>query len=210
MKGRVRWVVAIGALAVFLIVCVAVPNLMESTDHNFGAPAAASLKEGFLQAEVQFQQGGYVNPDQDGVGEFGFISEMSGRVAVGNHATLQLLSPLYQHAEDPVSYYHHAVFLPDGPAKALGEPFPHARAGDPGAAKLRRTYWIAYAWPDDIRFGQRIFAINRTGTVYSIKPAVATESVQPPAWNDLMGGGTKGWADPPVWTVLKMGERIPP
>jgi hypothetical protein len=168
--------------------------------------AVVTLKSQILPAEVQFEAGVYVDEDGNGIGEYGFISEMCGRVKVQQTTTLNFLGPVFQTVENGVSGYHYAVFLPDGEHQALAEPFPGKRADDPAAVGLREHQWIAYAWPVDRNQGQQVFVINDQGVVYASHPADPTAA---PAWNALMGGGDHGWKDKVGSEWVKFRQRIP-
>lgn len=53
-----------------IIAAIAIPNLLESRISSNEAAAATSLKSGIHPAQVQFQSGGYVDPGNNGIGDF--------------------------------------------------------------------------------------------------------------------------------------------
>lgn len=61
-----------------IIAAIAIPNLLESRVTANESAASASLKAGIFAAEVQFQGGGYLDRDQDNVGEYGTIRMLGG------------------------------------------------------------------------------------------------------------------------------------
>jgi hypothetical protein len=157
--------------------------------------AASALKNTILPAEVQCQAGGAIDDNRNGLGEYGFLSELSGLAPVpasatapaGATTTLAFLAPAWRAPVPTVEGYRFAVYLPDGPDGALSDPYPlHAR-GDPGNAGLRESHWIAYAWPADHRF-RFAFAIDQSGTCRArFVPdwAHPDRPIVPPAWNAL-------------------------
>ena len=61
-----------------IIAAIAIPNLLESRVTANEAAASSSLKSGIFPGEVQFQGGGYLDRDQDNVGEYGTIGMLAG------------------------------------------------------------------------------------------------------------------------------------
>jgi hypothetical protein len=180
----------IGAIAI--VAAIAIPNLLESRVAAQESAAAAALKSGLLPAEVQFQNGGYLDEDGNGIGEYGFFDEMSGQVEAAPGITLNLLAPSFHGANPVISGYRYAIFLPEAKDKARADPAPDKPKPDPASASLRERRWIAYAWPVDRKQGRRIFAIDQSGNVYT-----TVWDGKVPEWNALYGGKT--WEDPPVW-----------
>jgi hypothetical protein len=172
-----------------VLAAIAVPNLLESRISANESAAATSLKSGVFPAEIQFQAGGYADDNGNGVGEYGFFSEMSGAPVGDNKLTLSLLNETWNDPTPLINGYRFAVFLPDDRDGSVDSP--DARRTVKGKAE---EGFVAYAWPDEEGSGRRMFAITAAGTVY----ATAWDG-QPPAWNALWGGGTSGWKDEPAW-----------
>lgn len=61
-----------------IIAAIAIPNLLESRVTANESAASASLKSGVFAAQVQFQGGGYLDRDQDNVGEYGTLRMLAG------------------------------------------------------------------------------------------------------------------------------------
>lgn len=183
---------------VAIIAAIAIPNLLESRVAANEAAAAMSLKSGVFPAQVQFQGGGYRDLDGDGIGEFGFFSEMSGGPVAGlkNDIKLKLLDERWNSPLPEVNGYNFVMYLPDGQGGAYGatDKLPEKIAD---AANAGEKYFVAYAWPIDDSNGRRAFALTNAGTVYSIFANELPEGV--PAWNTVFGGEGKGWQDQPVW-----------
>ena len=178
-------------IAVGLLVLLCLPGRTTGRMSGSEAAGATALKSGILPAEVQFQAADVV--DAGGGGEYGFLTECSGLVPVRGQI-LNLLAPTYQSRDPLISGYHFTVFLPDGPRRALADPYPQPRHDDPATAAWRRRCWIAYSWPDDPRDGSRMFAIDQNGNIYSHPDPDCTA----PAWDALY---THGWDSPvaPGW-----------
>ncbi len=183
-----------GGALVPIIAAIAIPNLLEKRITANEPMAAATLRSGIFPAEVQFQAGTYVDADGNGVGEYGYLNELTGlRVTsqVGEHAegSLQLL-PKSMDNGGPNSSYRYAIFLPDGQGGALSEPDGNAkRPVVAAAARDQEKYFIAYAWPESRDQGRRMFAITQNGVVLSA-PFDGTA----PAWNAALEDGTT-WKD---------------
>jgi hypothetical protein len=179
------------------IAAIAIPGLLESRVAANEAAAAASLKTGFVPSQIQFQAGNYIDEDKNGVGENGFIPEMSGAEKIQGQDGVRLsLLPERWDTNEPLVYgYRFALYLPDG-AGAVS-----SRVGikdrSPEAITARENHWIAYAWPEPWgQNGRRAFAISSNGTLLSTKPSATGTK---PAWNAAL---SQGWgSQPPAeWT----------
>lgn len=151
--------------------------------------AAMATLRSFAAAQAMVQAMGIVDSDNDGIGEYGFLGELSGgvpvrvagpanSVAVGNQVIEPaILSPSFQAVQpggivERLGYYYR-VFLPtdsgDGRSSAMPEPvgveangleFPNANACERG--------WCAYAWPKDAgREGTQVFFIRHEGVLFA-------------------------------------------
>lgn len=190
----VVWVPVL-AIAVIGIGVIALPSHRHDHVPANEAAAAATLKSGIFPAEIQFQAMPLLDQDQDGVGEYGLLSELSGRRGVGRLAPGEvrlLAGPLAM--GDSANRYRFALYLPDGNGGALAEPAGPGPRSMPGTAALaqQERHFIAYAWPVDAASGRYMFAITESGVV-----RYARRQEQPPAWNAAMGGA--GWDADPVW-----------
>lgn len=61
-----------------IIAAIAIPNLMESRVTANESAASASLKAGVFAGQVQFGGAGYLDRDQDNVGEYGTLRMLAG------------------------------------------------------------------------------------------------------------------------------------
>ena len=71
------------AAAIAIIAAIAIPNLLESRISANESAAATSLKSIVFLAEIAFQKGLYHDRDQDGVGDYGFFTELAGGAIPG-------------------------------------------------------------------------------------------------------------------------------
>jgi len=168
---------------------VAIPNLLESRVASNEAAAASMLKSGVFPAEIQFQAGGYVDDNGNGLGDYGFFSEMSGTPIGDDKMELNLLPAAWNEPSPLINGYRFAVYLPDDRDGAVETPDARRTVKGPGD-----LHFVAYAWPDEEGNGRKMFAITTTGTVYT-----SDWDGQKPAWNALWGGATSTWKDQPVW-----------
>lgn len=169
-----------------IIAAIAIPNLLESRITAYEAAASTGLKAGVFPAQIQYQAGAYRDEDKNGVGENGFIEELSG----ADGSQLQLLPPTWRAREPLVSGYRFVLYVPDGAgaASARAEIKDHS----PEAIKARESQWIAYAWPEPWgKNGRRAFAITADGTVLSTRPSAHG---QRPEWNAAF---SDGWGSQP-------------
>lgn len=191
----VVWVPVL-AIAIIGLVALALPSHRHDHVPANEAAAAATLKSGIFPAEIQFQATPFLDQDQNGVGEYGLLSELSGRRGVGRLAPGEvrlLAGPLAM--GDAAGRFRFALYLPDGSGGALAEPASSGPRSMPSKAALaqQERHFIAYAWPADAASGRYMFAITESGVV-----RYAPRQDQPPSWNAAMGG--KGWDADPVWT----------
>ena len=177
-----------GSMAI--IAAIAVPKLLESRVTANEASAASTLRSGVFPGEIQFQAGAYIDENNNGRGEYGFLSELSGGPVPGFAKTLSLMAP---HDWNAVrNGYHFTVYLPDG----MGGARDQRTALNASGTDDREGYFVAYAWPEKDQ-GFKIFAVFNHGTVYQLP--VGKGPATQPAWNDVFGGEGKTWTDKPSW-----------
>jgi len=182
--------------------------------------ATATLRQ-FVAAQAQFQAVGYADADEDGVGEFGFLGELSGGVKVRGDKVCNppMLSAAFQKVEKgrlTRSGYHFRMFLCDKDGKPVGEEH-GTKTVD---ATLAETTWCAYAWPvKQGKTGKRTFFVNQAGVVLtsthsdysggysgdSEPKATAAFAAATPATEKITGPTAKDKtaADGNMWGVLR-------
>ena len=184
-----------------IIAAIAIPNLLESRVTANEAAASSSLKSGIFPGEVQFQGGGYLDLDQDNVGEYGTIGMLagiSGTPKIGAGQIKLVTGPLASGTAGATSAsasgytYVGAAPSSTGAANQLTQSFILEGVDGTGLAALsgannanngERNFIIGAA-PD--RFsdtGRRVFALCHDGQIRS--PAINTNlnkwfTVNPP------------------------------
>lgn len=143
---------------------------------NNEAAVMATLKSGCFAGQVQFQGGSYQDSDQDNVGEYGFISQMSGQAKTGKFEAGQLKLVTGPLAKGLEAYgYRFACALPGAGRDLLiewpGKPLP---AVTEAGSNLREKYFAIVAWPASKEAGQRMFVLTMDGQV-RVKPFDGTE-----------------------------------
>ena len=166
---------------------------MEIPDHS----PVTMLRTVIYPAEIQFQGGTYIDQDGDGVGEYGLLSEISGRRPVATGKIELVEGPLAKSAT--VEGYSYTIYLPGGVARVADDGKAEPRAAEVKDAEAQESAFVAYSWPAKSKEGQ-MYAVVADGTVYQ-----ADYTGNPPAWNALFGG--KGWADAPTWQAVDDGAE---
>jgi hypothetical protein len=123
-QGRTMAITAIVSAVLGLValgvVTVAALNAFAHAGRPSGYQAAAiALKSEVFAAQLQFQAGGYVDEDGNGVGESAFFTELSGEGRPG----LALLPQVWRGRTPLIHGYRYVLYLPDGDgaAAARGE-----------------------------------------------------------------------------------------
>jgi type II secretory pathway pseudopilin PulG len=201
ITGLVTGGISLLILPIAIIAAIAIPNLLESRVTANQAAAAATLKSGIFPAQIQFQAAGYQDADENGIGEYGLISELSGRVRTNRQAAGMisvLAGPLVKNADFTANGYSYAIYLPNGDGRVIsdGDDLEARHTTKSIQTKDQERLWVAYAWPTTPEGGRRVFAICQDGQVRSPTNSVPGKR---PAWNDLFAG-TDDW-DKPTWPV---------
>ncbi len=183
-----------------IVTAIAIPAILKSTESSNEMAAATSLKSGVFPAQIQFQAGNYLDQNEDGIGDYGFFSEMAGGPinSQGDDIRLNLLPPAWNASYPTLNGYTFACWLPDGKGGALGASEGVRKKIDNPTA-IKHPAFVAYAWPNND--DGMVFAITHTGILYA-KPALEVEiSETGPKWNDLFDG--MGWESAATWTPYK-------
>ncbi len=146
-------------------------------------------------SQNQFQNGNVKDRDLDGVGEYGFFTELSGTlpVPVGTEQGSEARPPFVNSVFGTTSQqnggiatksgYHFLMYLPSGssqnpqPIRENGQRVPPASFMPPTEAETdeinaQETRWVCYAWPvEPGTTGNRCFMINQSGEVMLSKNA---------------------------------------
>jgi hypothetical protein len=154
-----------------------------------------ALKTAIFAGLVQFQGGGYLDLDQDNIGEYGLLGQLAGRIPTDKMAVGQLKfmqGPLAQ--ADEAHGYRFKTWLPGADAASAVSTWPEIQALKTPDANLRERYFAVYAWPASGSTGT-VFVITNDGQVRS-----QAWDGKEPVWNAVFGG--QGWEDKATWTIV--------
>jgi type II secretory pathway pseudopilin PulG len=152
-----------------ILATIAVPNYLTSKAVANETAVIASMKR-IAQAQFAFREGRFIDRDRDTMGEFGFIGELSGIVAMrGSGEFLQppTLNPAFGFVDaDGFADrhgYNFRVYLPDSAGAGVPEVAAQIGNVDPEQSSI---YFTCLAWPRVYgRSGQRTFFLNQRGDV---------------------------------------------
>jgi len=149
-----------------IIAAIAIPNLLSARLSSNEAAAVATLRN-IISAQAQFQATGRADENFNGIGEYGYLAELSGAIGVRGGAVLRpaVLSTAFRNADVngvvTRSGYLYILALPDATGDGM---LPTAmNLVDPDLAE---TTWTAYAWPTNYgSTGNRVFFVNQGGDI---------------------------------------------
>jgi len=163
-----------------IIASIAIPKLLSARLAANESAAIATLRS-LSSAQAQIQSSAAIDTDSDGGGEYGFLAELAGTIAMRIDdgagaptlgAATDLLAPaVLSSAFGGVdangvvtrSGYCYSVFLPDGATPAVGVAEVPAGGGATGPDNCE-ILWCAYSWPAQFgQSGNRAFFINQEG-----------------------------------------------
>jgi prepilin-type N-terminal cleavage/methylation domain-containing protein len=149
-----------------IIAAIAIPNLLSARLSSNETAAIATLRN-IVSAQAQFQTRAQADENFNGIGEYGYFSEMSGATGVRGGAILTptVLSTAFRTADAngvvSRSGYLYIMALPDATGNAM--PPSAMNLVDPDLAE---TTWAAYAWPTNYgSTGNRTFFVNQAGDI---------------------------------------------
>jgi prepilin-type N-terminal cleavage/methylation domain-containing protein len=202
-----------------IIASIAIPNLLSARLSANESAAIATLRN-IISAQSQFQTQAAVDSDGDGIGEYGWFTEMAGTADLrGAPAGTRLVPPVLSAALGTLqadgktinrSGFFFQMFLPDDAGAGIDE-----GAGVDPDSNTCESAWVCYAWPADRNTtGNRAFVVNQTGDVLQTNaqvkqydgttvPMVYTAAFLAPG-NDIRGPlavGVPG-VDGNTWTVV--------
>jgi prepilin-type N-terminal cleavage/methylation domain-containing protein len=171
-----------------IIAAIAIPQLLRSRISSNETAAIGTLTT-LRTVEAQFQQAICVDQNANGIGEYGLFQELAGSEIPRGANTARTPGEFISQELGAVDAangfatkagYHFLIFLPtdgNGPAVSegdIGVPLPGAVvAADADEQEVR---WCCYAWPvSRTETGNRAFAVNQTGTVYTSSNEAATQ-----------------------------------
>lgn len=155
---------------------MALPNLIAARISADETAAVGTLKQ-IVSAQSVVQAMRLIDQDNDGVGEYGWLAEMTGTVnvrdATGPHggpiidppSAAKSIGLVNVNGVVPKSGYLFRISLPGAGGLGVNEA---AGGGSPTGESpdLCETAWIAYAWPSGYgTAGKRAFCVNQTGDI---------------------------------------------
>jgi prepilin-type N-terminal cleavage/methylation domain-containing protein len=163
-----------------IIAAIAIPNLLAARLSANESAAIATLRL-FVSSQTAVQNSRGIDVDRDGVGEFGWLAEMSGALAVrdafGPHAGPVFTPPILAGSLGEVdpngmvqkAGYVYRMVLPAAGGAGLGEA---AGGGSPTGEDPDQTelWWTAHAWPAAYaNTGRRAFCVSQKGDIVQNK-----------------------------------------
>ena len=152
---------------------VAIPGLLKARMEGNESSAIGTLRT-LSVSQAQFQSQAYVDQDKDGTGEYGFIQELAGTVAVRGK-TEPISEPLVSSGRMVAdgngvflrSGYCFYCYLP-GVEKAIGEAEGVGIESGTDVADAQEQRFVIYAWPvTPNETGRRAFVVNQSGQIYT-------------------------------------------
>lgn len=154
-----------------ILAAIVIPNLLAAR-MRANETAAISILRTISTAQAQFQKSGRADEDADGMGEYGYLGELAGKVGVRGgsmkvptdvSASMGNVTP---NGEVNRHGYMFRIYLVSGAGvgqreAALGGIAPGVLSADAG-----EVHWVAYAWPSEYaKSGSRTFFINQRGDI---------------------------------------------
>ena len=137
--------------------------------------AKATLRN-LVAAQAQLQVVGWIDTDQDGVGEYGGLLELSGAVAGRGHEALtpavigEAFRTLDAEGRAHVKGYTYRLFLPGRKGIAVGEPAGGFTRAMKIPADAAEQAWACLAWPSTAGTQQRSFFVATSGQLLATAP----------------------------------------
>jgi type IV pilus assembly protein PilA len=199
-----------------IIASIAIPKLLSARLAANESAAIATLRS-LSSAQAQLQSSAAIDTDSDGGGEYGFLAELAGTIAMRiddgtgaptlGGATDRLNPAVLSTAFGNVdangvvtrSGYCFRVYLPDNATPAVGVAEVPLGGGATGPNNCE-ILWCAYAWPSQFgQSGNRAFFINQEGDLLQMaNRTVATQ------YTTAAGGPAYSAA----YTLASMGSPI--
>ncbi len=126
--------------------------------------AAGTLKSSVFSAQVQMQAAGHIDYNNNDVGEYSFLNQLSGRRKL---ITGLLAENVKENGLSQANNYNFIIYLPDGRGGMYdAEGYRKELHKDLGVS-LREQYYLAVAWPVDWSKARRIFVMGPDGQIRS-------------------------------------------
>lgn len=160
-----------------IVLSIAIPSIVAARLSANESATAASLRTLWI-GQAQFQRSVYADVDHDGIGEFGFLRELSGLVGVretddgsvtGSPARPPPVSTAFGSVDangaGERSGYRFRIVLPDVTGAGVHES-PSGSFDGPVSADMAETTFCVYAWPAaHATTGNRTFFLGLSGDI---------------------------------------------
>ena len=167
-----------------LIISAAMPNMPDYTMDPNESSAIATLRS-IITAQTTFQEKAYIDVDKDGIGEFGYMAEMAGRIPLrapegadqNKRAPAVLwkaLGTVNANGYVKSSGYYFIMYIagqnnmpcPEVKGGGCNEMTLHTWENTSGGANPSEKLWCCYAWPVSVgETGRKAFMCNQSGIV---------------------------------------------
>ncbi len=178
-------------------------NFSEKRITPYENPIPAVLKSAVFAAQIQFQSAGYLDDDANGIGEYGFIEQLTGHkptlsadgtinVKAGEIALLT--GPIAQERADDVDVefagYYFAMYLPDGRGGMYDYAGYMRDLDKKHGAHLREQHYLVLAWPVQVDETKRhIWVMTEDGLLRSTTSVDVRDAfIKDPDWTHLFKG----------------------
>jgi len=184
-----------------IVAAIAIPSLLRS---RIGANETYTI--GTLKAiaagQEQFRSAAVVDQDQDGLGEYGFLTELAGKSMCRGSEISVATSPYIPGIWGQTngfgvvvrSGYCYKLFLPNGRGGALEETYDPPNPSSETADAQEQAY-LVYAWPMSQKTGSRTFLLDQNGQIWQRDGFKRFGQSNPPAWDEALaspdGSGKK-------------------
>ena len=171
-----------------IIAAIAIPGLLRARISSNETSAIGSLRT-TSTSQNQFQNATTKDQDDDGVGEYGYFTELSGiaPVAGGPPAKPAFISTVFGATSSGgagtanKSGFNFRMFLPAGSGgPAVPETGSDLGSGSTDTAEInaQETRWATFSWPTSAgNSGNKAFFVNQAGEVIATSNVAATATV---------------------------------
>lgn len=162
------WMICLGLLSLSFIAILIYQGIINAIIHSNEGHTVGNLRS-ISTALSQFQAQCIVDQDRDGIGEYGFLQEVSGVVKGRSGKQVSSSEPwLLKNFSNGIENsgivqkdgYYYLLYLP-GKNGSGREIFPLKKETDSSIIDQQENYWICYAWPVDYGYtGIRAYCID--------------------------------------------------
>ena len=156
---------------IVILATIAVPNYLSSRVVANESSVISTLKQ-ISTAQMMVRNSRFIDVNNDGVGEYGFLGEMSGSNPLrgtGEYLTPAVLNPSFGYIDASGFGSKHGyvfrLYLPNAAGLGLAETASTIAQIDPGNAS---GYYTVLSWPRSYgKSGQRTFFMNQQAEIHA-------------------------------------------